>query len=87
MQCRYGGQNAALHNPDTVCSGECDGAGVFPLKSHKWLSGKDERNNASPPPLVAAEQRMWDDAEACQPTKDGWHFVKCPTCGGTGKKK
>ena len=26
----------------------------------------------------------WAAAEAAAPTDDGWHFVKCHTCGGTG---
>lgn len=30
---------------------------------------------------------LWRVAEAKAPSDDGWHFVPCPTCGGTGKEK
>ena len=29
----------------------------------------------------------WAKAEAESPTDDGWHFVKCHDCGGTGLKQ
>ena len=28
---------------------------------------------------------VWEEAEAAHPTDDGWHFVPCLDCGGTGK--
>jgi len=28
---------------------------------------------------------LWDAAEAKSPSDDGYHFVKCPDCNGTGK--
>ena len=28
---------------------------------------------------------LWIEAEKKKPTDDGWHFVKCPDCNGTGK--
>jgi len=30
---------------------------------------------------------LWAEAEKEKPTDDGWHFVKCPDCGGTGKRR
>ena len=32
--------------------------------------------------LVAA----WEAAEIENPCDDGWHFVRCPDCGGSGKR-
>lgn len=29
---------------------------------------------------------LWIEAEKIKPTDDGFHFVKCPDCKGTGKK-
>src|ERR1041385_6005949 len=29
---------------------------------------------------------LWLEAEAKEPTDDGWHFVTCPACNGTGKR-
>ena len=30
--------------------------------------------------------QAWEDAEAKAPSDDGFHFVKCKDCGGTGKQ-
>lgn len=30
---------------------------------------------------------LWQEAHAAKPHAcDGWHFVKCPDCNGSGKK-
>lgn len=31
--------------------------------------------------------REWAEAEKLNPTEDGWHFVECKECGGSGRKK
>ena len=31
--------------------------------------------------------QLWIKAEAKKPSEDGWHFVQCPECNGTGKRK
>jgi len=33
------------------------------------------------------EDALWLEAQQKAPTSDGWHFVKCPDCDGTGKAK
>jgi len=30
---------------------------------------------------------LWIQAELKEPSKDGWHLVKCSDCNGTGKRK
>ena len=38
-------------------------------------------------PVKADDERYataWAEAEAAKPTDDGWHFVKCLDCNGTG---
>jgi hypothetical protein len=31
--------------------------------------------------------RLWILAEREKPSDDGWHFITCPDCNGTGKHK
>lgn len=55
-----------------VCRGQCEGLGVVPVKA-------DDRN-----PVF---RRLWLKAHKAKRHKcDGWHFVTCPRCGGTGKE-
>jgi hypothetical protein len=60
-----------LPDPATVCPGPCEGIGVYPENDpSKWPP--DTR------PLGAFDEDGGPD--------DGWRFVTCPTCGGTGKR-
>jgi hypothetical protein len=76
----------------TVCRGHCDGIGAVPvfidspivsaaLKRQGRTIHKPE--DATDPELVA----LWHAAEAESPAEDGWHFVTCPQCKGTGKRQ
>ncbi len=56
----------------TMCRGQCEGTGWIPVH-------RRERKQ----PLRA----LWLAAERKKPTVDGYHFVRCPDCGGTGKRK
>lgn len=68
--CRYGDRMSDLPDTHTMCRGPCEGMGVFPLKADD-LSELGLRV-------------LWLEAEAKEPADNGWHFVKCPDCGGTG---
>lgn len=57
-------------DPETVCLGPCEGTGIIPLMRESL-------------PKYRAE---WDMAEAKEPTDDGYHFLKCHDCGGTGRR-
>ncbi len=57
--------------PRNPCKGHCEGTGWIPVK-------RDDRSR-----VLAA---LWLAAEKKKPAADGWHFVKCPKCNGTGKK-
>ena len=87
---RYEALGIPLPNPKTMCKGECEGTGWYPIQG---------RNRITLPVYVteesAKDERLWDEAHNkgnfikrfwhkfnC----DGWHFVKCPDCKGTGKK-
>lgn len=79
---RYGGQ---WPDADTVCPGPCEGTGVYPAYS----PDHDTRN---PPIPGAAIGRAMDDdsaliaAAGATPGDDGWAFLTCPECGGSGKR-
>jgi len=67
---RYDALGIPQPDVETMCKGQCEGIGVVPIF----------RGCESPWDV------LWLEAEAKEPAEDGWHFVKCPECGGTGKK-
>jgi hypothetical protein len=70
---RYQALGIPRPNPKTVCKGGCEGTGWIPVKAG------DKR-------MTTEMRRRWIEAEKESPSDDGWHFIKCPTCEGTGKK-
>lgn len=68
---RYQALGIPYPDPDTMCAGQCEGTGWVPI--HK--SETDERFLS-----------LWDEAEKKEAADDGWHFVKCPDCGGSGQR-
>jgi hypothetical protein len=71
---RYQSLNIPYPNPKTVCQGQCEGTGWVPVYIGCDYQGETDLQ------LIEA----WHDAEDENPTDDGWHFVRCPACGGTG---
>jgi hypothetical protein len=67
---RYEAMGIPYTNPETMCDGDCEGTGFVPIKA-------DDNE------LIYRE--LWQKAEKENPVDDGWHFVKCPKCNGTGK--
>jgi hypothetical protein len=61
------------HYPDTdtMCKGDCEGMGFVPVKA---------------PATNSAYYNKWQEAEAKEHAEDGWHFVQCNDCNGTGKR-
>lgn len=57
---------------DTVCYGQCEGTGWVPVR----------HTDVSEP-----WHTLWLEAEKKSPSDDGYHFVRCPECGGTGVRK
>lgn len=68
---RYQALRINCPNPETMCKGSCEGTGLVPISKDKT----DE-----------PWKSLWLEAEKNEPTDDGWHFVTCPECGGTGKE-
>lgn len=69
---RYEALGIPYPNEETVCLGECEGTGHIPIH-------EDD---------IAEEfKEDWDRLEKENPASDGWHFVECPDCNGTGKRK
>jgi len=61
------------------CPGPCEGRGVVPVH---YKECKQSR-------LKKGDQEyldLWLKAEKKKPSKDGYHFIRCLTCGGTGMK-
>lgn len=84
---RYQALGIPYPDPKTMCEEECEGTGWIPVfmsvnlppaKEGEIRLGTEEENE-----MLRA---LWLEAEAKSPADDGWHFVKCPACGGTGKK-
>jgi hypothetical protein len=69
---RYGALSITPPDPDIVCPGKCEGTGWVPISC----------DNMSEP-----WRTLWLEAEKESPSDDGWHFVRCPECGGTGVRK
>lgn len=83
---RYGALGLPLPDPKTVCRGACEGTGCVPV----WFP-----TETRPVPFTATVapttedyakyHEAWLAAEREDPAENGWHFVSCPDCGGTGK--
>lgn len=66
---RYG-RGVVGPDPETMCDGQCEGMGRVPVAA-------DDED-----PVFAL---LWAKAEKEKGASDnGYHFVECPTCGGTG---
>ena len=71
---RYEALGIPHPDPKTMCTGSCEGTGVYPQH-------RDDET------MTVDEQVEWDRLEKAEPADDGWHFINCPTCGGSGKQK
>lgn len=59
--------------PGERCPGRCDGFGSYPAEHGRWLT-PDER-------------LAWQLAEARDPSPNGVHYIECPVCHGTGRRR
>lgn len=65
-----------IPRPDlrSMCRGQCEGTGLVPI----------QRDH--PADTYGDWPQLWADAEKKEHSDDGWHFVACPTCNGTGRQ-
>jgi hypothetical protein len=68
---RYDALGMPAPDAETMCEDQCEGTGFVPVG----------RNDLEEPWAT-----LWKEAEALNPADDGWHFVRCPSCNGTGRK-
>ena len=67
---RYDALGIPHSDPKTMCRGGCEGTGYIPIHAEE-----------ARPSL----KKLWDEEEEKEHAEDGWHFVRCPDCKGTGK--
>jgi len=83
---RYDALGIDHPDPKTCCKGHCEGTGYVPIENPDWI----KENNPNGCYLEEGWEEpwitLWNEAEEEHPTDDGWHFVVCPDCNGTGKK-
>jgi hypothetical protein len=90
---RYEALGIPYPDPETMCKGQCEGVGAYPVKQEYLIDEIGDFYTLNPTPeqrLAALEYGLWisahfaEDAHADGPC-DGYHFIKCPDCNGTGK--
>ena len=81
---RYSVMGIGRPDPETMCSGQCEGTGLIPV----WMTTPGARMDCRPDESETDEtlKNLWLEAEKKEKTNDGYHFVKCPDCGGSGKR-
>ena len=87
---RYQALGISYPDPKTVCEGQCEGTGWVPICYDEedpqfrqlWIEAENKRRKQIPKGRFGALRRLITGMD----NFDGWHFVKCPDCKGTGKK-
>lgn len=74
---RYTATGRPYPKRETMCRGKCEGMGVYPYRKNPrpGLTRSD------------AEDALWDALEKKRPTDDGYHFIRCAECKGTGLRE
>lgn len=67
-------------DPKTMCKGQCEGMGVFPLRALELNTRACETPTGR---LLVIGQKQEDGSPM---PEDGWVIVQCPDCNGTKLK-
>ena len=67
------------------CRGPCEAMGIVPVYGD--VSESRSGRAVIEPERDSILRKLWSEAEAKEPSEDGWHFVTCPDCGGTGRSR
>lgn len=95
---RYDALGIPYPDPNTICQGDCEGTGYVPLSidslgftgeeitamGFDFNPGYLRLAEEEPPEKLEVYRNLWLAAEEKSPADDGWHFVECPDCHGTG---
>lgn len=92
---RYQALGIPYPDPATMCKGPCEGIGRYPVFDERGLSPYEVVQRIRLNLAAPAEQHSVNDAqrwehehaEARNHECDGWHFVQCPHCYGSGKAR
>ncbi len=76
---RYSATGTPTPNGWTVCKGHCEGMGVYPMPMDEW-----ERMPSRERPHICPQRDENDEWDF--PPADGYLFVWCEDCGGTGRR-
>lgn len=114
---RYEALGMPLPNSKTMCKGDCEGTGYYPVWWHVLIPGSSNFSTHPTEEPTEEEQQLWlkehnrahtlifklttfwdwlthgtfsiwscirylFESKKC----DGWHFIKCSDCNGTGKR-
>lgn len=71
---RYAACGVPYQDPKTVCRGGCEGLGFYPTTCR-----------TNPRWLRAHWRAVWRSLGIHLFKCDGWHFVECERCHGTGR--
>ncbi len=69
---RYQASGIPYPDLETICQGQCEGTGMVPIHKDK---------------TEEPWHSLWVEAEQKSPSDDDWHFVVCPDCNGSRKRK
>lgn len=95
---RYKALGVPYPDSGTMCAGQCEGVGVYPqFLAGPWLQpGAARLANEVDEIITEEEISRWHQAHLGSKHEisqnkpyvqicDGWHFITCPDCDGTGK--
>lgn len=89
---RYDALGIERPNLQTMCKGHCEGTGYFPENDQTSKLWKEAHSKSKHEEKTLVKfcgghaKETWPNCKNCIIEDcDGWHFVKCPDCNGTGR--
>jgi hypothetical protein len=76
---RYSATGTPTPNGWTICKHQCEGMGVYPLPMEEWKAMPSRER-----PHICPQKNEHDEWDF--PPEDGYLFVWCEECGGTGRR-
>lgn len=82
---RYGGRAPSWLRG---CHDDCEAMGWVPIAIYDYLPTAEAwEARLSDPQFTVQEREAWESIhlQAGEHKCDGWHFIKCPSCHGSGR--